>query len=153
MSDRRCLARPPSLTSGREHRHDEVWPELSRQRRDNLCASEKRRRERHHSPDVSTATALGRPWAFSDRDAELGHALHFDDLADLDQVPWQVMNVPYWTSVREERQAEFLVHDFFPWTAVTAIGVKSATTEARVRQILTAAAHRPALFVRPNWYY
>jgi hypothetical protein len=37
-----------------------------------------------------------------------------------------MMDVKYWTHwthVEEERQAEFLVHDFFPWTAVEAVGV------------------------------
>lgn len=42
--------------------------------------------------------------------AELTHALHFDDLARLGEVPWHVMTEHYWASVREERQAEFLVH-------------------------------------------
>lgn len=102
---------------------------------------------------VSTATRQGRPWAFTDRHAELAHALHFDDLADLGEVAWEVMDVKYWADVKEERQAEFLVHHFFPWTAVEAVGVWGQATATRVRQAMQAASHRPAVSIEPEWYY
>ncbi|MEX1361500.1 MAG: DUF4433 domain-containing protein [Nannocystaceae bacterium] len=102
---------------------------------------------------VSTAIRQGRPWAFTDRHAELAHALHFDDLDQLGQVPWHVMDVQHWPSVREERQAEFLVHGFFPWTAVEAVGVANETTAARVHQVIAAASHQPAVSVEREWYY
>lgn len=102
---------------------------------------------------VSTAIRQGRPWAFTDRHAELAHALHFDDLADLGEVPWHVMDVKYWSQVKEERQAEFLVHDFFPWTAVEAVGVWGQATATKVHQAMRAASHRPAVSVEREWYY
>lgn len=102
---------------------------------------------------VSTAIALGRPWAFTDRHAELAHALHFDDLQHLGDVPWSVMNLAYWQEHREERQAEFLVHQFFPWSAVLAIVVRTAGVEARLRQILGSQEHQPEVGIRPGWYY
>jgi hypothetical protein len=37
----------------------------------------------HLVSTVGRAVALGRAWAFTDRHAELGHALHFDDLSKL----------------------------------------------------------------------
>lgn len=102
---------------------------------------------------VSTATNLGRAWAFTDRHAELAHALHFDDLTRLDEVPWHVMDEHYWSSVREERQAEFLVHEFFPWTAVAEVGVMTAEVGERVQDALRASQHHPTVSVRPRWYY
>jgi hypothetical protein len=102
---------------------------------------------------VSTATSLGRPWAFSDRHAELGQALHFDDLQRLGEVPWSVMDLRYWQEFREERQAEFLVHQFFPWTAVLGIVVRTEEAAARVRQIVGTVEHQPPVVVRPGWYY
>ena len=102
---------------------------------------------------VSIATSLGWAWAFTDRHAELAHALHYDDLGQLGKVPWHVMHKRYWSEVKEERQAEFLVHAFFPWTAVTEIAVMSQTTEAKVRQAIAAASHQPAVTIRPEWYY
>lgn len=107
----------------------------------------------HVVSSVKVATGLGRAWAFSDRHAELAHALHFDDLAKLSEVPWNVMRLQYWAEVKEERQAEFLVHDFFPWTAVTALAVMTQAAAARVQLALQDAAHQPAVTVRPTWYY
>jgi hypothetical protein len=71
----------------------------------------------HLVSSVRRAVALGGAWAFTDRHAELAHALHYDSLDDLSEVPWHVMDRTYWSDVKEERQAEFLVKDFFPWTA------------------------------------
>lgn len=107
----------------------------------------------HLVSSVSRATALGRTWAFTDRHAELGHALHFDDLGRLDEVRWGVMDLRYWADVKEERQAEFLVHDFFPWSAFSEIGVMTPAVASRDQQILGAATHRPGVAVRPVWYY
>jgi len=101
---------------------------------------------------VSTATSLGRAWAFTDRHAELAHALHFDDLQHLGEVPWSVMNLDYWSEHREERQAEFLVHQYFPWTAVHGVVVRTAAMEATVMHVLESQGHRPAVAIRPDWY-
>lgn len=102
---------------------------------------------------VSTAVGLSRPWAFTDRHAELAHALHFDDLAQLGEVLWETMGVKYWQDVKEERQAEFLVHNFFPWTAVEGIGVMRSSTQIKVEAAIAAGGHQPPVRVRSGWYY
>ena len=107
----------------------------------------------HLVSSVATAVALGRPWAFTDRHAELGYAQYYEDLAHLGQVDWSVMPRTYWTDVKEERQAEFLVHDWFPWSAVERVGVIDETMATRVKQLLEFARHRPVVEVRPEWYY
>jgi hypothetical protein len=106
----------------------------------------------HLVSTVSRAVALERPWAFSDRHAELAHALHFDDLARLNEVNWAAMPRRSWESVREERQAEFLVKGFFPWSAV--IEVAAMTRKAAQRASATLErAHVPPVAIRPEWYY
>ncbi|MDP1826593.1 MAG: DUF4433 domain-containing protein [Archangium sp.] len=107
----------------------------------------------HLVSTVSRAVALGRPWAFTDRHAELAHSLHYEDLSRLNEVPWDVMPVHYWTGVKEERQAEFLVRDFFDWSGVAEIGVMTEAAEARVRQALIGSQHVPAVTIRRQWYY
>ena len=102
---------------------------------------------------VSTATSLGRPWAFTDRHGELAHALHFDDLHHLNEVSWSVMNLSYWQDHREERQAEFLVQQFFPWTAVLGIAVRTAAAEATLREVVGSQGQQPTVVIRPGWYY
>jgi hypothetical protein len=107
----------------------------------------------HLVSSLTTAVAIGRPWAFTDRHADLGYAQYYDDLAQLDQVDWSAMSRTYWTDVKEERQAEFLVYSWFPWTAIERIGVIDRAMAARVAQLLAAASHRPVVEVRPEWYY
>lgn len=107
----------------------------------------------HLVSSVGAAVALGRPWAFTDRHAELAHSLHYDDLQYLGEVPWHVMNLRQWPHVKEERQAEFLVHDFFPWSAIVEVATMTQNTADKVRQFLTAAPHTPLVTIHREWYY
>jgi hypothetical protein len=102
---------------------------------------------------VSTAVDLGTRWFFTDRHAELAHALYYDDLACLNEVPWRVMGERYWQDVKEERQAEFLVHRFFPWSAISEIGVVDKLAENRVQSAISGAAYQPLVTIQPKWYY
>jgi hypothetical protein len=65
----------------------------------------------HLVSSIETARASGKPWAFTDRHADVAYARYFDDLSHLAEVDWSVMPLIYWSGVKEERQAEFLVHD------------------------------------------
>jgi hypothetical protein len=107
----------------------------------------------HLVSTVRGAISLGRAWAFTDRHAELGHALHFDDLAKLSEVRWDAMAERYWNTVKEERQAEFLVHEFFAWTAVLEVGVMTPEAAQRVQAMLASAPHQPPVTPHRDWYY
>jgi hypothetical protein len=64
------------------------------------------------------------------------------------------MPLTYWAGsddIKEKRQAEFLVHESFPWSAVEGIGVKSAAIAAKVQALLRAGT--PPVAVRSDWYY
>jgi hypothetical protein len=103
---------------------------------------------------VNTAIALGKPWAFTDLHADLGYASYFSSLARLDEVDWNVMPLKQWggnDDVKSKRQAEFLVHQNFPWSAVTSLGVKSAAVAAAVQPLLPGGA--PPVVIQPDWYY
>ena len=106
----------------------------------------------HLVSSVGTAIALGKPWAFTDRHADLGYALYFNSLSDLSEVDWSVMPLDYWAGdAKEKRQAEFLVHESFPWSAVEHIGVRSAAVAAKVEALLAGVT--PPVAVHPAWYY
>jgi hypothetical protein len=107
----------------------------------------------HLVSSVALATSLGSAWAFTDRHADLAHAIYYEDLRLLQEVPWSVMAKPYWSDVKEERQAEFLVGEFFPWTSVSEVATKTQAVANRVARELSTARHRPPINVRPNWYY
>jgi ssDNA thymidine ADP-ribosyltransferase, DarT len=108
----------------------------------------------HLVSSVQTAVALQKPWAFTDRHADLAYAAYFDSLADLSEVDWSVMPLDYWAGdeeTKEKRQAEFLVYESFPWSGVEMIGVKDAVIAARVQALLPSG--KPPVAIHPNWYY
>ena len=110
----------------------------------------------HLVSSIKRIRATGRPWLFTDRHADLGYANQFDDLARLDEVDWAVMPVLQWggdTELKEKRQAEFLVHDSCPWSAIEVIGVIDQDMAARVQAVLAGAEHRPRVEVYRDWYY
>lgn len=55
--------------------------------------------------------------------------------------------------VKERKQAEFLVHERFPWDLVVRIGVCSGDIQARVTATLRDATHRPAVEIRRAWEF
>lgn len=108
----------------------------------------------HLVSSINTATALGKPWAFTDRHADLGYARYFASRDNLDEVDWTGMPRKYWAEsndMKERRQAEFLVHDSFPWSGVEFIGVKDAEVAAKVQALL--GGNVPPVVVQPRWYY
>jgi len=109
----------------------------------------------HLVSSTDAIVASGRPWAFTDRHADLGYASQYDSLADLDNVDWDVMPNRYWgePEKKEKRQAEFLVHDYCPWEAIQRIVVLNQEIKGRVDAALVGAAYKPAVIVDRNWYY
>jgi len=55
--------------------------------------------------------------------------------------------------VKDGKQAEFLLHGFFPWELVERIGVANQTTFQAVADALQGAHHRPRVEVRRDWYF
>ena len=83
----------------------------------------------------------------------------FDDLSALHQIDWKLMRSRYWADTGADqdrcrrRQAEFLVHQFFPWNLVKEIGVMNDQIGAKVRVIIANVAYQPLVRVRRGWYY
>lgn len=84
----------------------------------------------------------------------------FDKLDFVDDaIDWDIMEATFWNDTDEDedrkrrRQAEFLVHNFFPWKLITEIGVIDSQIQTQVRQILQNYNHQPSVKVYPNWYY
>ena len=109
----------------------------------------------HLISSIQVVLAIGRPWFFTDRHADLGYASQFDTLDRLDEVDWSVMPLKYWADpeVKERRQAEFLVHDWCPWSAIEVIGVIDRALMEQVETVLTTAPHQPRIEIHRDWYY
>lgn len=109
---------------------------------------------------IETSAALNRAFAFTDGHAEMGFSQFSDDLGELDTlVDWSIMNGKYWNDTDEQpdrkrkRQAEFLVYEFFPWSALKQIGVYDHGIAQEVEGIVGKEVYRPEVFVRRDWYY
>ena len=105
------------------------------------------------------AAAAGHRWAFTLSNAG---AKYFEDRADLSQlneINWEAVGATTWSgqgvpsSVKDGKQAEFLVERHFPWALVERIGVRSQETAQRVSDALGGHPHRPATEIRKDWYY
>ena len=115
-----------------------------------------------HLVSSAETVAQARPplqWMFTEGHAEIAFSQFFNDLEDLDEVDWEVMKSNYWHDTeadndrKRRRQAEFLVHRFFPWALAQEIGVCNEAVATQVQEHLTQAAHRPVVNVRRQWYY
>jgi hypothetical protein len=92
-------------------------------------------------------------WAIADRNAAIKYAAFYRTLEDLDKVQWEAVEARDWREVSEVKQAEFLIHESFPWSLVERIGVHNDAILARVRDILADVEHRPSVAVETGWYY
>jgi len=104
---------------------------------------------------VEWAKREGRRWAFSDRNAGAYYVDFYSDVAQLDQVNWEAVATNQWreASVKEGKQAEFLIHESFPWELVESVGVVDPSIERQVNGILASVQARPTVIVERGWYY
>jgi hypothetical protein len=114
----------------------------------------------HLFSTVEAVAAARLGWVLTDGHAEMAPLTSFyNRLADLDKIDWEIMKSRYWFDSDEHpdrkrrRQAEFLVHDFFPWHLIQGIGVFGETTATRVREILAKANHKPEVSIKRGWYF
>lgn len=104
---------------------------------------------------VTWAEGEGRRWAFSLSNAGAVYTEFRNQLDQLGEVDWTAVAA---TDFREERvkegkQAEFLVREFFPWHLVRCIGVQSESIQGRVLRSLSGSGRRPVIEIRRNWYF
>jgi hypothetical protein len=100
-----------------------------------------------------------RKWAFTLSNAGSNY---FDDRASIDrlgEVNWEAVGANRWSgkgvdpSIKEGKQAEFLMEESFPWSLVERIGVSSRSVYSQVAQQLRGRAHHPRLEILREWYY
>lgn len=111
---------------------------------------------------VSTAQAVedeGLGFAFTDGHGIMNFSDFYADLKNLDEVDWNVMAATYWHDTadhpdrKRRRQAEFLVHEEFPWGLVTDIVVRTESVRGIVGGMIRGLAHRPRVKADQSWYY
>jgi hypothetical protein len=104
---------------------------------------------------IRWAEATGRRWAFSLSNAGAYYTEFRTRAEELDQLDWDAIAATDFRAqhVKERKQAEFLLHDRFPFDLVRRIGVHSDAARARAAAAITGSRYQPAIEVRLEWYF
>jgi hypothetical protein len=117
----------------------------------------------HLEADLRTTVAWAEQnnhrWAFTLSNA--GSYIFEDrsNLAQLHEINWQAVQSDKWSgngiapSVKEGKQAEFLMAYNFPSHLIERIGVYSTRVYQQVMNTLPANGHRPQVEIKSEWYY
>jgi hypothetical protein len=77
----------------------------------------------------------------------------------LHEIYWDAVQVDRWSgngvesSVKEGKQAEFLMEYSFPWQLIERIGLYSRSMYQQTVNTLPTGVHHPQIELRPEWYY
>ncbi|RWH48029.1 MAG: DUF4433 domain-containing protein [Mesorhizobium sp.] len=108
---------------------------------------------------ITWAQANQRRWAFTLSNAGAYYFEDRSDVARLGDINWDAVQARQWSgngvsrSVKEGKQAEFLIEQAFPWYLVERIAVFSQGYVGAVSAAMQGAAHRPAIEIKRDWYY
>ena len=92
-------------------------------------------------------------WAFTHSNAGAWYFEDRCDLAKIHEIDWQAVGASDWRQCQEGKQAEFLIERCLPWCLVSRIGVRTIQTSGIASAAIQAAAHRPPVEIRRDWYY
>ncbi len=94
-------------------------------------------------------------WAFSTTNAGTRYAGFYASLDQLHEVNWTAVSATDFRSaeIKDGKQAEFLIHNWFPWELIEKIGVFNQNINNEVLKVLAAVEHAPIVSVERGWYY
>ena len=108
---------------------------------------------------VNWADANNRRWAFTTSNAGSLYFENYADLSQLNKVDWDAVEARKWSgytvepTVKDGKQAEFLIEDSFSWDLVTRVGIKSRRLDDAVQAALNGSRNRPIVEIKRGWYY
>jgi ssDNA thymidine ADP-ribosyltransferase DarT-like protein len=94
-------------------------------------------------------------WAFSNINAGSYLADFYSDPEKLNKINWKAVEANDFHDMRikEGKQAEFLLYEFFPWNLIEKIGVSDLNISEKVKKMLEKVDEKPLISVEPFWYY
>jgi hypothetical protein len=108
---------------------------------------------------VGWAEQNDRRWAFTLSNAGAYYFEDRNDLSQLAEIDWDAVRADRWggpgisPSVKEGKQAEFLIEQSLPWDLVERIGVHSQRAFQQAANAMPMQGHRPPIEIRREWYY
>jgi hypothetical protein len=105
--------------------------------------------------------AAGCRFVFSDGHGLATFTCWYDNLAQLDNVDWNLVGERYWADTPEDndrqrrKQAEFLIWRSVEWSLIERIGVLNQQVKQRVDAVLDEFPQRarPQVEIHGEWYY
>ncbi len=103
---------------------------------------------------LSWLDKTNKQWAFSNANAGSRTTKFSNDVQNFSKIDWQsVQNNDFRDPlIKERKQAEFLVHESFPWNLVKRIGVYNEEIKSRVESILGQKDSK-LVEVKKDWYF
>ena len=104
---------------------------------------------------IGWAEETGTRWAFSLSNAGARYTEFRSSADHLDQLDWVAIAEKDFRSafVKERKQAEFLLHEQFPFGLVERIGVHSPAVSLKATEAFSGDIRRPRIEVVPEWYF
>lgn len=107
----------------------------------------------HLVSTMAVGVGFGRSWAISDGNAGASYPSFYGKIEGLAALDWTAIRATDWRGKTNQKSAEFLVADSFPWTGIQTIGCHNSDVANRVTDLLASQSHRPRVTVEPSWYY
>jgi len=107
------------------------------------------------SQAVQWTESNSKRWAFTDTNAGASYALFYNDLEKLSEVDWQAVEARDFRNpqIKEGKQAEFLIEEFFDFSCIQEIGVYNNDIGQRVRQVIDDTDYTLEVRTHKDWYY
>lgn len=105
---------------------------------------------------VQAVKAAGCVFIFTSGHAIMNLSEYYNDLADLDKIPWDVIKARRWDCFPDGgrlRQSEFLVYKKFDWKLVETIGVYNNDMLSKVTALIGSLQYKPIIKVKPKWFF
>ena len=102
---------------------------------------------------VEWANNNGKRWAFTLSNAGSYYFEDRNDLCCLNEINWNAVKTHSWQGLQEDKQAEFLIEEVFPWHLVEKIGVIDQTMANQVITKIQSSVHKPRVEITRSWYY
>jgi len=102
------------------------------------------------------AEECGKKFVFTDGHGIMALTDYYNELEDLGNVPWNVVNAQFWTSFpdgRRERQSEFMILQNVEWNLIETIGVYNSQMKILVESIVSHLRYQPSVEIKTEWFF
>lgn len=108
---------------------------------------------------IGSIQEANRQYVFTDGHAYVVLSNHYNDIENLEQIDWDIMNARYWRDNnndrdrRRKRMAEFLVYQFVPVNCILGIAAYDQNKLDYINNLLQQLNINIETRIKRDWYY